>query len=186
MRFKLITAPIDWAVTLDEVKTHLRITGTDDDKYLQSLIYAAQQRVEEEYGLALTPATWEAYLDTFPKGEIEIYRYPIASITSVKYIDNNGATQTVSSGNYSTDITGQPARIIPDNSYDWPEVEEVANAVQIRFVTGWTTPEIIPADIKHALLLIIGDWYLNREDQNFNFTVFRRIVPSLLSKYLYR
>lgn len=186
MKFKLITAPVDWAVNVDEVKKHLRITGTDDDVYLQSLIYAAQQRIEEEYGFALNAATWEAYLDKFPEGTIEIYRYPVATITSVKYTDTNSATQTVSSDNYSTDLTGMPARIIPDNSYDWPEVEETANAVQIRFTTGFTSPETIPADIKHALLLIIGYWYLNREDQNFNFTVFRRIVPSLLSKYLYR
>lgn len=181
--YALITERTSQAVTLAEAKRHLKETTTENDIYIQDLIIAAQDKIEDEYDLSLTAQTWEMYLDEFPDGDIEIHFWPIASITSVKYTDEDGNEQTVTSTYYSTDLTQKPARIKPDVDYDWPDTQEVVKAVQVRFVTGWTSPDTIPGDIKQAILLIISDWFDNREDKGRRFT---RVSEMILNKYKYR
>lgn len=179
---KLITAQTEWFAELAEVKKHLSEKGTDDDAYIQSLIYAAQSRAEEDNDLGLNEATYEVYFDEFPK-EIEIWMWPISSIESVKYTDGDGATQTVTSTNYATDLTQKPARIIPINSYTWPDTLTTPNAVQVQFKTGFTSPSVIPGDLKQALYMIIQDWHDNREDKGRRFP---RVSEIILTKYKYR
>jgi len=195
MSIQLITAQTEWAVELEEVKKHLRvtktgddayiyelITKTGDDAYIYELIYAAQAKVEDDYDLGLNEATYDLLLDKFP-AEIEIWRWPIASITSVKYTDADGDTQTVSDTNYKTDLFTKPARIVPISTYAWPATIDQPNAVQVRFVTGFTSPAVIPGDIKQAMYLIIGDWYDNREDKGRRFS---RVSEKILNKYKYK
>lgn len=181
MSLQLITAQTEWAVELPEVKDHLREATDDDDAYIQELIYAAQKKIEEDYDLYLNEKTYDLLLDKFPK-EIEIWGRPVASITSVKYTDGDGDTQTVSSSNYSTDLYSKPAVIAPVDSYTWPTTRRVKNAVQVRFVTGFTSPAVIPSDIIEALYLIIADWFDNREDKGRRFS---RISELILTKYKY-
>lgn len=181
--YQLITAKTVYAVTLQEAKRHLREVTTDNDIYIQDLIIAAQQKVEEEYDLSLTAETWELLLDEFPKKTIEIYLWPVASITSVKYTDGDGDTQEITNTYWDEDLAGKPARIYPVDSYTWPDVKDTVNAVQVRFVTGFASPETIPGDIKQAILLTIGDWNDNRGDKGRRFT---RVSEMILNKYRYR
>lgn len=183
MGLKLITANTDWAISLDEARAHLLKSSTDtaEDAYIQTLIEAAQKKVEEDCDLGLTAQTWDLYLDKFP-GVIEIWTYPVASVDSVKYTDDDGDTQTVTSTNYVTDLTQKPARIGPINSYSWPVPRDSIGAIQVRFTTGYTSPDTIPSDIKTAMLLIIGDWYDNREDKGRRFN---RVSEMILNKYKY-
>ena len=181
MSFQLITAQTDWAVELPEVKKHFRIDDTADDAYLQELIYSVQDQLKEEYGLYLNSETYDLLLDNFTP-TIEIWMWPIASVTSVKYTDGNGDTQTVDSSNYTTDLFAKPGRIKPIDSYTWPIPRVSINAVQVRFVTGFTSPAVIPADIKSAMYLIMKDRFDNREDKGRRFP---RISERLLTKYKY-
>jgi len=180
MSLQLITAQTDWAVELPEVKKHLRHTEDTDDAYIQELIYSVQDQLKGEYDLYLNAETYDLLLDKFPK-EIEIWAWPIASITSVKYTDADGATQTVDSDDYTTDLFSKPARIVHDSG--WPMPGTYLNAVQVRFITGFTSPAVIPADIKSAIYLIINDRWDNREDKGRRFP---RISELILTKYKYR
>ena len=183
MGLKLITANTDWAISLEEARDHLDITSgdTNDDAYIQTLIEAAQKKIEEDYDLSLTARTYDLYLDDFPN-IIAIWMYPIASVDSVKYTDDDGNSQTVTSTNYTTDLTQKPARIGPVSSYTWPTPRDSIAAVQVRFTTGFSSPDTIPSDIKQAMLLIIGDWFDNREDKGRRFN---RVSEMILSKYKY-
>lgn len=183
MSYNLITAKSVYAVTLEEAKRHLKELTTDNDAYIQDLIIAAQQKVEEEYDLSLTAETWELLLDKFPEKMIEIYIWPVAVLSSVKYTDGNGDTQEVTSTKYATDLVGKPARVYPIDSNFWPDVKDTINAVQVRFTTGFTSPETIPGDIKQAILMMITDWFDNREDKGRRFT---RVSEMILNKYRYR
>lgn len=181
---KLITAQTDWALELPEVKAHLRIADTDEDAYLQELIYAVQAKIEEECDLGLNTATYDLILDDFPKNEIEIWVWPVASVSSVKYIDGDGTEQTVSSSDYKTELSQKPAIIKPYDGYSWPGVKDTyPGAVTVRFVTGFTSPAVIPADLKHAMYMVIADWYDNREDKGRRF---QRVSERILDKYRYR
>lgn len=185
MSYKLITENTEWAVTLEEARAHLLKTSTDtaDDAYIQHLIEAAQKEVEDRCDISLAPVTWEMYLDDFP-GVIKIWLYPIATIDSVKYIDGDGTTQTITDTNYVTDLASKPARIAVASGYSWPsDVRDSIASVIVRFTTGWVAPDTVPSDIKQAILLLIGDWYDNREDKGRRFN---RQSEIILNKYKYR
>jgi len=182
MSIQLITAQTEWVLELPEVKAHLRVTKADDDAFIQELIYGVQALVEEDYDLALSEATYDLLLDDFPS-VILLWTWPVASVTSVKYTDGSGDTQTVTSTNYGTDLFSKPARISGVSGYSWPAVKDTPNAVQVRYVTGFTSPAVCPMDIKHAMYLTIADWYDNREDKGRRFA---RISERILTKYKYR
>jgi len=179
---KLITAQTQWFAELPEVKAHLEESTDDNDAYIQELIYAVQSSVEESCDLGLNEATWEEYYDKFPD-EIEIWKWPVASIESVKYTDGDGNSQTVTSSNYATDLVNKPARIYPLSDYSWPDVRDTVNAVQIQFKTGFTSPAVIPGDLKQALYMMVSDWFDNREDRGRRF---QRVAEKILNKYKYR
>jgi len=181
MSLQLITAQTDWALELPEVKDHCRVDHTNDDAYLQELIYSVEDQLKMEYGIYLSQETYDLLLDEFPK-EILIWAWPVSSITSVKYTDGDGDTQTVTSTNYATDLFSVPARIVGVDSYTWPIPRNSVNAVQVRFVTGFTSPAVVPADIKSAMYMIIKDRYDNREDKGRRFP---RISERILTKYKY-
>jgi uncharacterized phiE125 gp8 family phage protein len=161
---KLITAPAKTAITKEEVKANLGIDHIDYDARIDSLILAATAHVQKHYGL-LVEQTWELYLDEFPcEDEIEIPLFPLVSVTSVKYDDADAVEQTVDTGDYTVDAVSRLGRVIPTG--DWPSTYDRVNAVRIRFVAGYpvvTSIVTTPEDIKHALHLLVGHWYENRE-----------------------
>ena len=53
----ITTAWSETAITLAEAKTHLRLEGSEDDTYLNSLISTAQFAVEKYTGRAITNQT---------------------------------------------------------------------------------------------------------------------------------
>lgn len=168
MRLKLKTAPTVEPVTLTEVKAQLRIDGTDEDTYLELLISAARDYIEQYTARALLNQTWYAYLDKFPTTREVIYlpKSPLSSVSSIKYTDNDGVTQTWGSSNYVVDAqTSSPARISLAYNTAWPtSVRPQANAVVIEFVAGYgATAASLPAGIRQAALILIAHWYENRE-----------------------
>lgn len=162
--YALSTAPTSEPVTVDEVKDDRRITTTDDDDYIDSLITAARLHIEHYTRKTLVTQTWLAYLDGFPSlGYIELDKPPLASVSSVQYVDENGSTQTFSSSNYVVDTTGAKGRIRLAYSQSWPTTRAQPQAVTITFVSGYGEPLEVPEDIKRAIKLLVGHWYENRE-----------------------
>lgn len=54
----LITPPLTLPVTLDQIKTHLKIETDADDAYLLELAVAAVEFVQAETGRCLITQTW--------------------------------------------------------------------------------------------------------------------------------
>ena len=185
MKLELVTAQTDWVVSSAEATAHLlnqNIT-TNDTAYVTTLIKAIQKKVEEDCDLKLSDETYKLYLDEFPTGDIEMWLWPVKAITHVKYYDTTPTQQTISNTNYKTDLVGRPARIVPYDSYVWPDTKSTyPNAVEIQFTTGFTSPAVVPYDIKQAMLLVLADWYVNREDKGRRFN---RVSEVILNKYKY-
>lgn len=183
MRLKLITAPTNLPVTLTEAKNHLRVSGDLDDTYITSLIEAAAGFVDGIYGMGfcLMPQTWEMALDRF-NSEVKIPIYPVSSVASVAYVDSEGAEQTVASSVYQLNNYGSSPNITLKYNQNWPTSRNIADAVKIRFIAGF---ESLPEDLKHAVLLLVGHWYENREaatsSGTFSETPFA--VKAILNKY---
>lgn len=163
----LITAPTVEPITLAEAKAHLRVTDAGEDTLISALIAAARGYCQKETGRALLTQTWEITLDAFPSA-IELPNPPVASITSVKYLDGNGIEQTLDSAAWKLDKSSDygVGRLVPAYGYVWPATRADINAVRVRYVAGYADAASVPQEMKQWMLLQIGHWYEHRESIN--------------------
>lgn len=189
MALKLITAPAAEPVSASEAKSHLRVDTTADDTYVGTLITVARQNVESHLRRALISQTWEVVLDAFPAGVIRLPKPPLASVTSIKYTDDEGNESTYSSDNYVVDSDTEPGRVVLKSGQTWPAVTlAAANGVRVRYVAGYgAAGSNVPQAIRQAILLVIGSLYENREDvlvaQGVSIGVLPFGVVALLAPY---
>jgi len=165
MRYELSTAPTGDVVEMADILDHLRVTEESDYTYLAALNDRAVRWVERRTQRQLLTATWKLYLDAFP-AEIQLRKLPVASVTSVQYVDLDGDTQTLSASYYQTDYKSQdrPGRIMPAYGYSWPNTRSsIYNAVTVTFTAGYGTASDVPETIKHAIMMLVGHWYDHRE-----------------------
>lgn len=163
---QLYTGPTHEPVSLAEAKAHLRVTFSDEDALISELITAARQRVEEETYRALITQTWDLTLDELPAGEdvLRIPRAPLQEITSITYVDTSGDSQTLDADDYVVSATRQPGIVRPAYGLIWPDVRYQPDAVTVRFVAGYGDAAEVPAPIKAAIKLIVGQYYEFREE----------------------
>lgn len=171
----LITAPTADVVTLSEAKAHLRVDHADDDGMIAAMIGAAVASLDPAsngwLGRALRPQTWELRLPFFPPEEIELPYPPLTSVTSIKY-DTAAGVETTMIVNTDYRIFGlnghHKASIAPAYNGSWPTPRDDRETVRIRYVAGYaaTPTDLLPAPIKAAILLMVGDLYQFRETAN--------------------
>jgi uncharacterized phiE125 gp8 family phage protein len=183
MGIKLITAPTTEPVSLSDAKEHLVISDSLHDDLITSAIKAAREWVEQYLGKCLINQTWELALDDFPE-EIELIKLPVSSIDSIKYIDQDGAEQTITATNYGIDDYSPRHWVIPVSGYSWPVPLDSANAVKVRYVAGYGSASDVPGPIVQAIKLLIGDFMENRENTIVGVSVSStRTVEMLLAPY---
>ena len=162
--FVLKTPPVIEPIGLDEVKIWSRIDLTEDDLLIQRQILAVRQMVERMYNIAIITQTWTMYLDWLPYDCIEIFKRPLQSVTSVKYIDADGVTQTIANNLYMVDLNSRPPRIVRMQDATWPSVQPRPSAVAVEFVAGYgDKSQDVPENVTTYLLYEVGNLYENRE-----------------------
>lgn len=151
-------------ITLAEAKTHLRILAAShpDDAYITGLITAAREWTELYTERAIGTQTLEIALDEFPNAFVLVPS--VQSVTSVKYLDVNNLEQTVTSTDYVLDNYSNPAWIVPAYGKVWPATYCTANAVKVRFVSGYDVGNPCPQAMIAAMKLMIGHLYENRQE----------------------
>src|SRR5688500_7412341 len=108
MALTLVTAPSasDPVITLPEAKMHCRAMEIDEDALLTSLVTAATSWAESYTRRAFVTQTWDLKLESFydcdyyRDGAVWLPKAPVASITSITYVDSNGTTQTWSTDDW--------------------------------------------------------------------------------------
>lgn len=152
-------------VTLTEAKAHLRVDGVSEDTYITDLISAASQRVEEMQGKIFRQATMTMTLDMWPRSSMmPLPRYPVDSVTSITYLEEGESSATTyASTNYQLDTASVPPRIMLKKNKTWPtDSLEAGAAITVTFVAGYADGTV-PETAKHAIKLLVGHWYANRE-----------------------
>lgn len=177
---KLVTGPTSEPVTLIEAKQQCRVDldFLDDDAYLNSLIASARSHVQHYTRRQLLPATWDLFLPSFPGNQIYRRKYfidsatdflylpfsPLASVSWVKYYDTDGTLITLTvDTDYKVDINNEPGLVCPAYGMTWPSAQDMPNSVNVRYINGYANAAAVPDDIKHAMKMLIGHWYRNRE-----------------------
>ena len=164
MTLRLITAPASEPVTRAEAKLQCRVDSdiTTDDDLIDALITSARQECEHLTGRALITQTWERVVDAFPLLELELGMPKVASITGVYYYDTTGTEVTLGSSAYVLDSAMPPGWVLPAYGYQWPTTYDTANAVRVRFVSGYGAASDVPAAIKTWCRMRIADLYQHR------------------------
>lgn len=162
MSLRLTVPPATSPVTLAEAKVHLRREDlTEEDSQIQGFLDAAIMLIEDAYWLQLITATWELKLDYFPS-IVHAPRGPLQSAT-IEYVDDAGATQTLSPSAYTVDGSAFPGRIIPAYGYAWPTTRDHLNAVTVEMVNGFgDSGTDVPRPIRQAILIWTGILYESR------------------------
>ena len=170
MAFDIITPATENPLSLVEIKQFLRLDSSDtsEDTTLGVFRSAALSMAEEFTRRLFCTTTIEEYFDSFPaydgitdRAMIYLARGPVASVQSVKYIDELGAEITVPTSDYTIDKISEPARIM--SSDGWFNAKVTINAVIIRYTVG-TAASAVGAPLKQAMLLMISDMYEKREN----------------------
>jgi uncharacterized phiE125 gp8 family phage protein len=157
---KVITPPATEPVTLAEMRTQLGITDATDtasDTTITRRIIEARQWVEGHIRRALITQTLEIRMDCFPEFIFLPYP-PVASITSVKYINTDGTETTLGSSNYVLDDYPLVPFIREAYGISWPSVRDEPNAVRVRYVAGYGVASSVPETIKEAIMMVVGHW----------------------------
>jgi uncharacterized phiE125 gp8 family phage protein len=158
----------------------------DNPKYeeIEEQIGAAREHIEWLTNYCYLTQQWRLTLDQFPNlyvgpdnreahwnvprpwpfrpDAIELLRYPVQSVESVKYIDGDGNEQTVDPATY--DLKG--IRIVLKVGKVWPTAARVPDAVSIEYTAGYdpegSPPLPIPKRLKRALKFLAGWYFENR------------------------
>lgn len=140
MTIRQVTLPTAEPISLAEAKTHLRgVAAASEDALISALIVTAREQAEALLNRAIVARTWEKLLDAFPDA-IELLWPPVRSVLSIKYLDANGAEQTLSPASYSVDKHATPGWIVPAFNTSWPVTRADINAVRVRYAAGMVIP----------------------------------------------
>jgi uncharacterized phiE125 gp8 family phage protein len=166
---RLITPAAAVLATTAELKAQVRLTHDSEDTLLDRLIAAATRHVENRLRRALITQTWRLTLDEWPcqmNGETVIYvpRPPLIAVSGITYLDGEGDEQTLATSEYVVDTESHPGRITPAYGESWPTIYDQINAIKVTHTAGYgAAASSVPEDIRHAVLLLAGHWYENRE-----------------------
>lgn len=156
MELFLKTPPVQEPVSMDEVRSYLRLSAEQQDETLLTLIAAGRSHVENFTGRALLKQEWQMNLKPpYPRSsplvkmrrknvEIHLPKPPLLRIKAVTFMDT-----TIS-------FKQEGSRIILDARF-WNE------EIKITFWAGYgKTAASLPPDLKMAVLIVIRCLYDDR------------------------
>ena len=184
---RLTVDPAVEPVSVDDLRTHLRIAGTSSDDELLMVIIEARMIIEQRLNAALITQTWQLTLDGWPSGaspwwdgvrdghvnmiaggaaDIEIPRWPLQSITSCTvYDEDSNSTAVVVASVFDVDTQSLPGRLSLQSGATWPVALRANNAIEIVYVAGYGDAAAdVPADLKRAVKQLAAALYTNRGD----------------------
>ena len=169
MRYGLeeTTPPTTYPVTLAQAKaqSHIPTDQDGEDPMIEDIdIPAATHYCEHETHRQFITATLTIRMDEFPR-VIWLPRPPAISVTSIKYIDTAGDTQTLSASKYTLDPYRVKARITEAYGEVWPSTRAVVNAVTVIYTAGFGAASTVPAELKKAILMATDGYFYHRTHQ---------------------
>jgi uncharacterized phiE125 gp8 family phage protein len=154
----MIKQPEAKVVSLEEVKTHLRLDHDYEDSYLEVIIDAATNFIENYIGRSLICRTYKSV--TFRENaktllqSIALFMPPLIEIVEVNRVITE--KHKVSIKRFCVNANDAIPHL--ECSADYPTVE-------IIYKTGYGQNACdVPQDIRHAILLQIAEFYEKREN----------------------
>lgn len=190
-KLRITSPPAAYPVTLDALKSFLRIDFSDDDDLLAMQIAAATNMCETRVWRSFVTRTYELSFDAFPcsgfgsaapvwfalnglpwgsgyglsisRSAIEVPNPPCVSLSSITYVGQDGTTQTLDPSAYRVSA-GDPGQIIPSYGSFFPIGQPTISGVKIVYQAGYgTTPEDCPPEARLAVMHLAAHLYNTRD-----------------------
>lgn len=159
MTYRLITPPIEMAVSLTDARNAARINGTDSDADIEIQVRAITADAEHETGRAIINRTYRVTLDAFPDA-IRLPVSPVVSVASVKYLDLDGVELTLDPADYIVDMVSEPGYVVPAPGVTWPCTQDRINAVNVVAVCGYGPDDMTtPPAFKGYILAKVQEYF---------------------------
>lgn len=162
----VVTPPAGLAVSLADVKEHLKIdlSDTSQDTYLTLLIRAVTNTIEAYTGRTLINTVFKTYRECFTDSFL-IKRSKLQSVGSIKYYKDSVLTLVDSDIYYNSDETDFASIYLKEGESWISELDNRVQPIVIEFTAGYgTTQANIPFDFQIVLLDAIAYFYENRGD----------------------
>jgi len=143
------------SVPLSTIKSALRVDYDDDDSELTRLREAAESLVLRRTGLTIAPTTKLLYVANWRS--VIVPEHPFTSLTSVTYYDSGNTLTTMPATDYWVDRTDGPMPVL--RFLQAPGIYD-GTAITVTYVAGYT---IVPSELTHAIIALVGHWYNNPE-----------------------
>lgn len=163
-------------LSLDKARKHLNIIPDQesppshpDDDVITDAINDATTWAERFTGRALTSKRYEAFLDAFPCPDV-LFRLPFAAplkqLESVKYLDQDGAEQTLAPDQYVVLDHLMPASFQAAPGVTFPATSRQSGCVRVVYTAGYddTNKDLFPPDVMRAIKQVTAEFFENRED----------------------
>ena len=163
-----ITYPTDLAVSEEEVKRYLLVKKlpTDVATDLTEQIREAIDQAEGWSRRSFMSSRFKLTLDEWPANcVIPLDRYPLNSVSSVKYRDQTTGdwTPMTVGTDFNIDKDSKPARLIMLNT---PGLHtDYLSKVEIIFTAGANNSILVPLRAKRAVKLLVATSFENRQDE---------------------
>lgn len=157
----LLAGPAEEPVSLVEAKAFLKVDDTAEDALITTLIGAARLHIEGVTGRALLAQSWRVVLDAWPESlVVKLPVSPFIAVTEINAVDEAGALHAIPLAQFM----GGPDRLLLPRSVAGMPVLRERQGIEIDYVAGFgTEPGDVPADIRQALLVLVGYWFEHRD-----------------------
>lgn len=162
--YQIYKAATTLPISVSDAKLHCGVTNSTQDNLIEDLIWGAVKQYEKRANECLSAQTWKAFL-TKGYEYIELWKYPVTGISSIRYYDSDNAQQTLSTDDYFSNVvtgsTGYDPRPAVITVTTIPSSYVRDDAFIVTFTAGYST---IDYDVKQALLSWVYRKYNNPND----------------------
>jgi len=164
-------------VTIEQAREwcHVEAGDSDHDGALNALIAGGRSHVEGYTSTRLASQTVAVKCDSFADME-RLPEAPVTSVSSITYVDADGATQTLSADVYEVRADGFETAIVLKYAQAWPSMQP-GSRITMTAVVGYAS---VPAAVLLALRMFIADGFAQRENAAVNG---RSIIDDLLANH---
>ena len=169
MTIKTLTPPSGEPLSLADAKAFVRIGDDLEDTLIAALIASARARIEAVTGLSLMQRTYRLTLEDWPlgvldKGALRLPRPPAMNLVAVRL--TNGEAEDDITASFQLE-TGAIPRLkpVPMGGWIWPR--SIHEHIEIDWQAGYASADDIPADLLHAIKLVVAHEYENRDASDF-------------------
>ncbi len=177
MNNTLLQQPLVEPVSLDEVKTYLRLDSDQENVLVERLIKTARRMIEDYTNRAMITQV-HRLITNFEEREIALPIAPFQELVSRPELLIGQRTESIRG--FSIDQSRPQARV----KFNYHFGDDTMMRIDYRCGYG-DTPDCVPDPLRQAILLLIADLYENRPGEKPSM-VLPGLVRALIQPYVIR